>query len=138
LLAIKYPDMLCRLIIGGANTDPDGLKDYVRILMKIAFFFTRSNKIKLMLTQPHITVEELNKIVVPTLVLAGRNDVIKEENTKLIASSINGSVLKILRGESHSSYVLDNKKLIRVIREFIDGVACGCHDKVDLTLLTQD
>jgi pimeloyl-ACP methyl ester carboxylesterase len=89
--------------------------------MKIGYFFTRSNKLKLMLTQPDIPEEDLFTITTPTLVLAGRHDVIKESHTKLIASSISGSVLKILPGESHTSYVLHNEKLYGIIKSFIEG-----------------
>jgi len=128
LVALHYPQMLCRLIIGGANTNPDGLKNYAIVFLKIAYFFSGSSKIKMMLTEPNITAEDLHKIIVPTLVLAGRYDIVKEDDTKFIASNINGSMLKIIKGESHTSYVLDGKKLYETIRTFIDGVSCGCHN----------
>jgi len=121
LLAIYHPDLLSKLIISGANINPDGVKKFFMILLKITYFFTRSNKLKLMITQPDIPEEDLYKIVTPTLVLAGHNDVIKEEHTKLIARSIEGSKLKIIPGESHASYVLHNEKLYGIIKSFIDG-----------------
>ena len=120
LLAIHHPDLLSKLIISGANINPDGVKLFFFVLMKIGYFFTRSNKLKLMLTQPDIPEEDLFTITTPTLVLAGRHDVIKESHTKLIASSISGSVLKILPGESHTSYVLHNEKLYDIIKTFIE------------------
>ena len=94
LLAIKYPVLLSKLIISGANANPDGIKTFTAILMKITYFFTRSRKYKLMLTQPNITYTELNTIVTPTLVLAGKKDIVKDEHTKRIAENIPGSVLK--------------------------------------------
>ena len=121
LLAIHHPDLLSKLIISGANINPDGVKRFFFVLMKIGYFFTHSNKLKLMLTQPDIPEEDLFTITTPTLVLAGRHDVIKESHTKLIASSISGSVLKILPGESHTSYVLHNEKLYGIIKSFIEG-----------------
>ena len=121
LLAIHHPDLLSKLIISGANINPDGVKRFFFVLMKIGYFFTRSNKLKLMLTQPDIPEEDLFTITTPTLVLAGRHDVIKESHTKLIASSISGSVLRILPGESHTSYVLHNEKLYGIIKSFIEG-----------------
>jgi len=121
LLAIYHPDLLSKLIISGANINPDGVKRFFILLMKIGFFFTRSNKLKLMLTQPDIPEEDLYTIKTPTLVLAGHNDIIKEEHTKLIARSIEGSELRILPGESHTSYVLHNEKLYSIIKSFIES-----------------
>ena len=120
LLAIYHPDLLSKLIISGANINPDGVKKFFMILMKIAYFFTRSNKLKLMITQPDISEDDLYTITTPTLVLAGHHDVIKEEHTKLIARSIEGSELRIIPGESHTSYVLHNEKLYGIIKSFIE------------------
>ena len=121
LLAIYHPELLSKLIISGANINPDGVKKFFIFLMKISYFFTRSNKIKLMLTQPDITEDELNTITTPTLVLAGQHDFILEEHTKLIAKNIPGSVLRILKGESHTSYVLNSTKIYDIIVSFLRG-----------------
>jgi len=119
LLAVKYPEMLSKLIISGANTHPDGIKGIHILPMKIVYFFTGSRKNKLMLTQPCITDAELNAIVTPTLVLAGSKDLIKENHTRNIAKNIPGSVLRILEGESHGSYVVKSEKLYEIIKIFI-------------------
>ena len=121
LLAVYHTDLLSKLIISGANINPDGVKKFFMVLMKIAYFFTRSNKLKLMITQPDIKEEDLYTIKTPTLVLAGRHDIIKEEHTKLIARSIEGSELRIIPGESHTSYVLHNEKLYEIIKSFIES-----------------
>jgi len=122
LLAIHYPDMLSKLIISGANTHPSGAKKTLVVIGKIAYFFTRSRKLKLMLTQPNITEAELNKITTPTLVLAGSKDFIKDEHTRAIAKNIPNSVLNILEGEGHASYVLHSDKLYRIIKPFLEGM----------------
>jgi len=72
-----------------------------------------------MLTQPDITDTELNSIRTPTLVLAGHHDFIKEEHTVSMAKNIPGSVLKILKGESHASYVLNSAKIYDIIMPFL-------------------
>jgi len=119
LLAIKYPDILSRLIISGANTQPDGIKTIYTILTRIAHFFTRDQKLKLMLTQPDIAKEDLNKIVTPTFILAGSKDFIKDGHTRMIAENIKNSVLRILEGEGHASYVLHSKKLYEIISPYL-------------------
>ncbi len=119
ILAAKYPDMLSKLIISGANTNPQGVKKNYLRLFKLIYFFTRNPKFKLMVTQPDIKVEELNKIIIPTIVLAGSKDLIYEEHTREIAKEIPNSVLKILEGEDHGSYVVDNDKLYKIIEDYL-------------------
>ena len=119
LLAIRYPALLSKLIISGANTRPDGINSMWTFLIKASYFFTRSGKDKLMLTQPNITDAELNSIAIPTLILAGSKDMIKAEHTKNIAQNIPGSALKILDGETHASYVINSEKLYGIIEPFL-------------------
>jgi len=119
LLAIHHPDVLDKLIISGVNTNPDGLKSFPIFLIKLHYFLTRSNKMKLMLTQPNITPAELGKIVTPTLVLAGSKDFVKEEHTVALAKNIPNSELRILSGETHGSYVINSKKLYGIIKTFL-------------------
>ena len=120
LLAIKYPTMLSKLIISGANTNPSGIKGHLLFLLRVMYFFTRNRKYKLMLTQPNITDAELNTIVTSTLVLAGSNDFLKEKHTRNIAKNIPNSRLKILNGESHTSYVIHSGKVFKIIKPFLD------------------
>jgi len=120
LLAIHHPEMLSKLIVSGANTHPDGAKKRWVVLGKIAYFFTRSRKLKLMLTQPNITEAELNQIITPTFVLAGSKDFIKEEHTRAIAKNIPNSTLRILEGENHASYVVHSDKLYTIMQPFLE------------------
>jgi len=120
LLASKYPDMLSKLIISGANLRPDGIKFVYIAIMKIIYFFSHKRKIKMMLTEPDIKQSDLDKIIVPVLVLAGSKDVVKEEHTKEIAAGLKRGVLKILEGENHASYVINSKKLYGVIKDFLE------------------
>ncbi|MGI6004748.1 MAG: alpha/beta fold hydrolase [Christensenellales bacterium] len=121
LLAIEYPHMLSKLIISGANIRPDGIKAVYAALMKIIYFFTRSRKFKLMVTQPNIAEASLGRIITPTFILAGSKDLVKEAHTKTIARNIPGSVLQILEGEGHASYVLHSEKLHKIIQPFLDA-----------------
>ena len=74
--------------------------------------------------EPHllskiISLESLHTISIPTYILAGENDVIKYEHTKLIADNIENSTLEILPGENHSSYVVHSEKLYNIIKKYI-------------------
>ena len=119
LLAVRYPDLLSTLIVSGANTHPGGIRRRYALLMKIVYFFTRSPKYKLMLTQPDISRDDLAKIMMPTLVLAGSRDLVRDAHTRMLAARISNSRLRILNGESHASYVVHSKKLYEIIRPFL-------------------
>lgn len=118
LIASQHQELLSHLIISGANTYPHGLKNKWYYLFKFMYLFNRDKKIKMMLTQPNISKDELKKITVPTLVLAGSNDMISENNTREIAQCIKNSTLNILEGETHSSYVVHSTKLFDLIKSF--------------------
>ena len=119
LMAIRYPGLLSKLIISGANTHPSGIKNTILTIFKVMHLFSGNQKHKLMLTQPDITDAELNMIAVPTLVLAGSRDAVSEEHTRKIAENIPGSVLRILEGETHTSYVIHSEKLYGIIEPFL-------------------
>lgn len=120
LLAAHHPLILSKLIISGANLRPEGMKSFFMFPMRIAHFFSRNQKLNMMLTQPNINTALLSKITIPTLVLAGEKDLVKESHTKTISGCIAQSRLKILKDETHGSYVVHSKKLYPIIKPFLD------------------
>lgn len=125
LLASAEPGLLSSLTVCGANLTPDGLKGNWRTLFRAARFFTRDPRTEMMLNEPQITENDLKKITVPTLVLAGAKDMVKETETKAIAEGIPGAELKILPGEKHGSYVVHETKLLPLLSEFLKEVPEG-------------
>lgn len=119
LLAVKYPELVGKIIALGANATPDGLNPRLTRIMKILYKIIRSPKLKMMLTEPDITKEQLSAVSVPTVIVAGSNDMITAEHTKYIADNIPSAVLNILEGEGHASYVINSPKLYKVLRKFI-------------------
>ncbi len=120
LLASMYPDKLSALISCGANTNPRQLKKWFLAFAKFGYFFTKDPKMKMMYTEPNILREDLAKIKVPTLVLAGSRDMISEKDTKEIAESIADGDCMILKGETHSSYINYSERLYEAIRPFLE------------------
>ena len=53
----------------------------------------------LMVNDPNIEPGELSRITVPTLVICGTGDMIKESHTKVIANGIPNAELTIIRGD---------------------------------------
>lgn len=119
LLAIHYPNMLSKLIISGANLTPNGVNTKCLIMTIKDYLLTKNKKIKMMLTEPNIKKTDLEKIIIPTLVLAGSKDLIKEKHTRLIAKHIPNSTLKIVNGEDHGSYIVHSEKLYPILTEYL-------------------
>ncbi|MEG1067576.1 MAG: alpha/beta hydrolase [Anaerovoracaceae bacterium] len=117
IVASKYPKLLSQLIVSGANTIPGGLKDGWLKWFEIMKTITKSAKAKMVHEEPNITEEMLQKIEVPTVVLAGSRDMIKHTHTKKIAANIKNSSLRILHGEGHGSYIVSSRKIAELILE---------------------
>ena len=110
VFALKYPERVGKLILNGANLNASGVKRKIQIPIEIGYrmaklFAGRSRKAKknaemlgLMVNDPNVKVEELSRIQNKTLVIAGDNDMIKDQHTRLIAQSIPGAELCILQG----------------------------------------
>ena len=118
LLASKHPRLLDKMIISGANTRPDAVSKRIVRLFKLINFLHKKPLFELMLTEPHISREQLQAIETPTLVLAGSKDLVMEEDTRFIAESIPHATLQILPGESHTSYIVHKEKIAELILDY--------------------
>lgn len=115
LIAAAKSNLIERLIISGANTKPEGVVTWLYLQFLGIYIFTKDPKMKLMLTQPHISDEMLESIHIPVLVMAGTKDIIRREHTDHIADTIPGSTLWILKGETHGSYIVHNDRIASLI-----------------------
>ena len=75
--------------------------------------------LRLMVKEPNVSPDELEQIAVPTLVIAGKQDMIKENHTKLIAKSIPKSELILIEGD----HFIANKESA-VFNEQIESFLC--------------
>ncbi|MBR1627914.1 MAG: alpha/beta hydrolase [Lachnospiraceae bacterium] len=119
LLAIRYPSLVHRLIVCGANLTPSGLTFFARRSIKAEYRKTKSELVKMMLNEPNISPAELGQIRAKTLVLAGEKDMVKEKETKKIASAIPNATLKIVPKADHGSYILHCDYLADDIIQFL-------------------
>lgn len=122
LLAMRHPEKVKKLAITGANLWPDSTSVEPFILKLFAMqynmmkFKKETTEIKvlkrhynLILTQPHLTTQDLSKIQCPALVIGGDHDVIKPEHTLLIAKSISKSNVWIAPNAGHGVLVFENR-----------------------------
>ncbi|MGI8633952.1 MAG: alpha/beta fold hydrolase, partial [Segetibacter sp.] len=109
LLAMRHPEKVKKLAVTGANLWPDTTAvdpfvdtwamKYNDTLQKMQQTPKVKNDRKLahlLSYEPHITIEQLNKIQCHTLVIGGDHDILLPKHTLLIAESIPRSYLWIL------------------------------------------
>ncbi|HET7896752.1 MAG TPA: alpha/beta hydrolase, partial [Flavisolibacter sp.] len=73
---------------------------------------------RLLVEEPHISLQSLHNIAVPTLVIGGDHDVIRPEHTLLIAQNIPKSYLWILPNSGHSTPLVYTDEFNRKVDEF--------------------
>ncbi|MDO4379606.1 MAG: alpha/beta hydrolase [Clostridia bacterium] len=104
-VAYTYPDLLGGFVACGANTDPKTFKAFFTLAVK------NNNRKKpdklndMMLTEPHITKDDLSKIKCPAYIVAGEFDIMDLSDTVFIHDSIKDSKIAIVEMNDHSSYI---------------------------------
>ncbi len=127
IFASRHPDMVDKLILSGANSDPGGLALRFSLPMRmsqiaatIASPFSknacrRKEFLDLMVMEPKLTKYELHAISAKTLITAGENDMITRSHTEYLHRNIKNSELQWFPGghftpfeqtESYNSAVL--------------------------------
>ncbi|MBB3035761.1 pimeloyl-ACP methyl ester carboxylesterase [Hoyosella altamirensis] len=112
-LVSDHPQRVRSVAVVGANLDPTGLHPWTRAVLivqraALSIAARRSRraaaalaKIVLMTDHPHLDPVRLRRPHIPALVIAGQRDVVRSGHTELIARSLPGSELHILRGAKH-------------------------------------
>lgn len=132
IFALKHPERVHSLILNGANLYPVGVKLSVQIPVVIGYYMAsavavcsrkaRRNKelLGLMVKEPQIRPEELKKLKIRTLVIAGDQDMIKESHTRLIHENIPGAKLVILPGD-HFIAGKNPAEFNRAVEDFLEN-----------------
>ena len=116
VFAMKYPDCVDRLILNGANLYSRGVKASVQLPIIWRYHAARrfakkspeakanAEMLGLMVNEPDIPAESLKELKIPTLVIVGENDMIKESHSLTIARSIPGAVFRKIPGDHFIAY----------------------------------
>ena len=115
MFASQNPGVLSHLIACGANTRPETLGGLRMALDRIGDPGKKDPKVRLMLTEPDISAEDLARIDVPVTVVAGSRDCVKRSDTEFIAGSVPGAVLVIMGRADHSSYIVHSTRIVDVV-----------------------
>ncbi len=108
--ALDHGERVEKLILNGANLFPAGVKRSVQIPIERAYerckaksddekYRKKAEILGLMVNEPDVKPEELKDLDIPTLVIAGTNDMIYKKHTKLIAESIRGAKSVFVNGD---------------------------------------
>ena len=111
LFALRHPSMVDRLILNGANLFNDGCKKAVNRWVEREYKQALDNGDKataelmaLMIFEPNLKAQDLKVLKMPVLVIAGTNDMILKNHTRLIAHSLANSTLVFLEGDHFIAY----------------------------------
>lgn len=128
--ALEHPERVERLILNGANLYPGGVKAAVQIPIVLGYWiaslFARrqpeakanAEMLGLMVKEPHVAPEELRRLSMPVLVIAGTKDMIKEKHSRLIYESLPRAELVFLEGD-HFIAARRPEAFNRAVEEFL-------------------
>lgn len=115
ILALQHPDKVKQIAVMAAvlfNNSTSVSNKINAVLQKQLAEMEQQNVskddinyrlIKLLLTEPNINPDSLAKINASALIMAGKNDVVKEQHTRLIAEKIPKATLKIFKNTGHDA-----------------------------------
>ena len=110
-LALKYPDVIRKMALMGVNLKPGDFKKNCYEYVKKEYEKTKNPLFKLMLEEPNIELKKLAGINIPSLIIAGENDIFYRKTFTDTAKTMPFAELKILKGHNHDSYIINNDLL---------------------------
>ena len=132
LFALKYPERIAKLVLNGGNMRPVGVKFWVQMPVVLGWAAAKAVSVfdkkavakrellELMVNQPKLTDGDLGRLTMPTLVIAGKNDMIRQSHTERIHRAIPGSRLVILDGDhfvAHGQPEAFNKAVLEFLED---------------------
>lgn len=132
--ALAHPERVDHLILNGANLFPAGVKPTVQLPIVLGYHMAslfRNEKARhnaellgLMVKEPNFSPADLAGLHVPTLVIAGTKDMIRERHTRLIADSLPDARLVLLPGD----HFIANKQPEAFNQAVLDFLRGGLQD----------
>ena len=141
LVALRRPDLVGRLVTIGSNYHHDGLlpldvdSDSPVLEMLSAEYAERSpdgaehfdeivgKSVTMFACEPDLTVDDLGKVSVPTLVMVGDDDAIARPHTCSLYESIPNAQLAVVPGASHALPMEQPEEVVRIITRFLTSEA---------------
>lgn len=130
--ASRYPQRVGKLVLNGGNLNTGGVKPSTQFPIEVGYRVARlfakgraearrhMEMLGLMVDQPNLTDEELERITAETLVIAGTRDLIKAEHTRYIAAHIPNARLAFVPGD-HFVAKKNPEPFNRAVLDFLRG-----------------
>jgi pimeloyl-ACP methyl ester carboxylesterase len=118
IIGMKYPELISRMMVLGANIHTRGIQKKVRKAWEDVYLKTSDPMFKLMIEEPNFNFYELHKIKSEVMVVVGEFDVILPRHTKAIAKHIKDSRLVIIKEKHHEDYIVYRDDLYDLCMEF--------------------
>ena len=135
LMAISHPDKVNKLAVMGANLRPDSgavypwVSELLQPLSELVDQMIASGDtsddwqlqrqmLDLLMTQPDISIESIQKIEAPVLVIAGDMDIISSGHTLEIFENLPNAHLAILPGQTHWAPATDSEGFNAIVAKF--------------------
>ena len=118
IIGMKYPNLLSKMMVLGANIHPSGIKKKIRNLVYKAYNESKSPYLKMMIDGPNYAFHHLNDIIIPVNVIVGEYDVIHLSHTKAIYRHLKHATLDIIKQKNHDNYVVHRDDLFPYIEAF--------------------
>jgi len=131
--ALIAPERIASMVLLGVNYNTNGLKLIPRIQIRFVYAFLSaaslfSEKMRkrkeiwgLMVHQPNLTIEEIARISIPTLVVTGEKDMVSQHHNDEISHAIAGAKRLIIPGGDHFWMVKNPEILHERVMDFIKG-----------------
>ena len=120
LLALKYPDVIKKMALLGVNLKPADFKKNCYEYIKKEYEKTKSPLFKLMLEEPDIELESLAGINIPSLIIAGEDDIFYRKTFTDVAKTMPFAELMIMKGHNHDSYISGSDLLYPELTAFFE------------------
>ena len=139
IVAMRRPDLLKRVVLVGANYHFDGMRPMPMFHLEGEQFEEWATKygelspsgkehardvitktLHMFDTEPAFSVDDLAKITVPMLVMAGDDDLMELSHTTSMYEAVPGAQLAIVPGTSHAVLKEKTKLSAKLIRNFFE------------------
>ena len=121
-LEVMYPGTLGAIATGGANIFVHGslVPDFEQGFLSQP---TDEPLVIMMQNEPAMTVEDMQGIGCPALIMSGENDLILADHTRLIGENIPSGKAVVIPGEDHGSYICNSPKLAPLLLDFFSEIS---------------
>lgn len=121
-LESMHPGTCSLLVTSGANVTAENAlvpEVFDAIFSEAMQAETVPPLVRMMLDEPDMTAEDLQRIAVPVLVCAGTNDLILPGHTRMIAETLPKGEMLIVPDADHGSYIYHNPQMGEIMLDFL-------------------